>query len=119
MADTSHVARTAQRAPGTVEITVVGELDADRSELSDALTAALENGAERIVVDLLDVSFIDSSALRDLLLARREVEARNGWIRLVYTNHLIGRVLSVTGLEQVLPRYPSVSEALEEESDGS
>ena len=116
--------------PGVVELVVTGELDVARNELSSALTAALDGGAARIVVNLLEVSFIDSSVLRVLLLAHREVVARQGWIRLVYTNHLISRVISVTGLDQVLPQYASVSgahagrtvredPARTEESDGS
>jgi anti-sigma B factor antagonist len=118
MTDSSPVADIAQRAPGTVEITVAGELDVARSELSRALRSALEGDAERIVVNLLGVSFIDSSVLRDLLLAHRDVQARNGWIRLVYTNHLIHRVISVTGLDQVLPQYSSVVGALAGRSVG-
>jgi anti-anti-sigma factor len=90
---------------------MVGELDVARSELSSGLTSALESGASRIVVNLLEVSFIDSSVLRDLLLAHREIAARRGWIRLVYTNHLIARVISLTGLEHLLPQYASVAGA--------
>jgi anti-anti-sigma factor len=95
-----------------VEVTVAGELDVARSELSSAIDDALANGACRLVINLLDVSFIDSSVLRVLVLARREVESRGGWIRLVYTNHLIGRVIEVTGLADVLPQYASVESAL-------
>jgi anti-anti-sigma factor len=118
MADISQAADSVQHAPGTVEIAVAGELDVARSELSRALRSALDGGAERIVVNLLDVSFIDSSVLRDLLLAHRDVQARNGWIRLVYTNHLIHRVIGVTGLDRVLPQYSSVSGALAGRSVG-
>ena len=97
---------------GVVEIVMVGELDVARRELANALNEALDSGGRFLVVNLLDVSFIDSSVLRELLLAHREVRAREGWIRLVYTNHLIGRVISVTGLDEVLPQYTSVHGAL-------
>jgi anti-anti-sigma factor len=95
-----------------VEIAVSGELDVARSELSAAIDAALDGGACRLVVNLLDVSFIDSSVLRVLVLTRREVEQRGGWIRVVYTNHLIGRVIEVTGLAEVFPQYATVESAL-------
>lgn len=97
---------------------MAGELDVARGELGAALTAALDSGANRIVVNLLDVSFIDSSVLRVLLLAHREVQSRSGWIRLVHTNHLIGRVIEVTGLEHVLPQYASVAGAVAGRSVG-
>ena len=95
-----------------VEVAVSGELDVARSELSAAVDKALADGACRIIVNLLDVSFIDSSVLRVLVLTRREVEQRGGWIRVVYTNHLIGRVIDVTGLAEVFPQYATVESAL-------
>ena len=71
--DVSRIHGSARRVDSEpVEITVSGELDVARSELSGALDAALGGGACRIVVNLLDVSFIDSSVLRVLVLARRE-----------------------------------------------
>lgn len=111
--DVSRIGGAARRpASEPVEIAVAGELDVARSELSRAIDDALADGASRLVINLLDVSFIDSSVLRVLVLTRREVEQRGGWIRLVYTNHLIGRVIEVTGLGEVFPQYATVESAL-------
>lgn len=97
---------------GPVTVTASGELDVARSELTAAIDEALAGGAARIVVNLLDVSFIDSSVLQVLVLAHREVSRRNGWIRLVYTNHLIARVIDMTGLAEILPQYGTIDSAL-------
>jgi stage II sporulation protein AA (anti-sigma F factor antagonist) len=95
-----------------VQVTASGELDAATDELSRALDSAVAGGAQHLVVDLLDVTFIDSSVVRDLVLAHRAVSERGGWVRIVYTHHLIKRVITICGLTEVFPQYPTVAAAI-------
>lgn len=97
---------------GVVQVTARGELDAATQELSRALDSAVAGGADHLVVDLLDVTFIDSSVVRDLVLAHRAVSGRGGWVRIVYTHHLIKRVIEICGLTEVFPQYPTVAAAM-------
>lgn len=99
-------------ATGVVQVTASGELDAATDELSRALDSAVSGGADHLVVDLLDVTFIDSSVVRDLVLAHRAVSERGGWVRIVYTHHLIKRVIEICGLSEVFPQYPTVAAAI-------
>ena len=64
---------------GATRIRPSGDVDmavADR--LQDVITAHLSNGAVRVVVDLGDVTFLDSSGIRALLLAHRFATANSG-----------------------------------------
>lgn len=97
---------------GVVQVTASGELDAASDELSRALDSAVAGGADHLVVDLLDVTFIDSSVVRDLVLAHRAVSERGGWVRIVYTHHLIKRVIQICGLSEIFPQYPTVAAAI-------
>ena len=97
---------------GVIQVTASGELDAASDELSRALDSAVAGGAQHLVVDLLDVTFIDSSVVRDLVIAHRTVSQRGGWVRIVYTHHLIKRVIEICGLAEVFPQYPTVSAAI-------
>jgi anti-sigma B factor antagonist len=55
-------------------LAVSGELDiATAPELRDRLTAAIEAGATRVVVDLRDVTFMDSVAMAAILHARTQL----------------------------------------------
>jgi anti-anti-sigma factor len=99
-------------AIGVVQVTARGELDAAADQLTRALDDALSSGARFVVVDLLDVTFIDSSVVRDLVLAHRTVRERDGWVRIVYTHHMLKRVIEICGLSEVFPQYPTVSAAL-------
>lgn len=92
-------------------ISLRGELDAGDPGFADDLLGQMD-GSPRVVVDLLNVSFIDSSVVRGLVLARRATSESDGWLRVVYTHHLIRRVIDMCGLAEVLPQYPSVEAAL-------
>ena len=96
------------------DVTVIalsGELDASDTSWADEFTSALNAGQERLVVDLLGVTFIDSSFVRELLIAARRIGAE-GWLRLVYTHHLIGRVVEICGLAETFPQFTTVDAAL-------
>jgi stage II sporulation protein AA (anti-sigma F factor antagonist) len=97
---------------GVVQVTARGKLDAATDELARALDSAVAGGADHLVVDLLDVTFIDSSVVRDLVLAHRAVSERGGWLRIVYTHHLITRVIEICGLSEIFPQYPTVAAAI-------
>ena len=82
-------------------------------ELRGELRAAVEADAQGIVVDLTECEFIDSSAIRALLLSRKEKSPDEGSesLAVAASSEQILRILSVMGLDQVLPIKPSVEEA--------
>lgn len=95
----------------TQVVRLSGELDAGDIDLADELLAQLEDGSDRVIVDMLNVSFIDSSVIRALILAHRRVTNEGGWLRVVYTHHLVRRVIDMCGLADVFPQYPTIDAA--------
>jgi anti-sigma B factor antagonist len=92
-------------------VTVRGELDLHTSgRLRREIVALVERGASRLVLDLSDVSFIDSMALGVVVGAQRRVE---GPMALVVTDPLVLRVFSVSRLDQALSLMSSREEALQ------
>jgi anti-anti-sigma factor len=91
-----------------------GELDAADPSWADEIGAALDAGITHLVIDLRNVTFIDSSVVRELLLAYKRVAEppAGGWIRLVYTHHLISRVIQICGLADTFPQFTTVEAAL-------
>lgn len=87
-----------------------GEVDLADSGWADQIEAALASGSRHLVIDFRNVTFIDSSVVRVLVLAHRRTEA-DGWVRVVYTHHVVGRVLEICGLTDVFPQYPTVDAA--------
>jgi len=98
--------------PGVVVAQISGELDAADDKLHAQLGSLLAGSDSNLVVDLTNVTFIDSSVVRALVVAHRTVTDRGGWVRVVYTHHLIGRVIEICGLDDVFPQYASVESAV-------
>lgn len=84
----------------TIVVTPVGELDAHNcGELSEALGSATEGkSGSDVVVDANGLSFIDSSAISELLRVREQLSADGGSLRLSDVQPSVRRVLEITGL---------------------
>jgi anti-sigma B factor antagonist len=96
---------------GGVVVRLAGELDlynadAVRAALADALT----DGPRRLVVDLSQVEFIDSTALGVLIEARSKLG--RGGLALASPGAETRRALQVSGLDRHLPVHDSVDAAL-------
>jgi anti-sigma B factor antagonist len=110
--------------PGPVDVYLVrvaGEVDmSHEEELRNELRAAVEADATGIVVDLTECEFVDSSAIRALLLSR---EAKNSddqvgeSLAVAASSDQILRILSVMGIDQVIPIEPTVEQAAQALSD--
>ena len=92
-----------QEVEGWTVVRASGEIDvATAPALRDRLTELVEGGVDRLVVDLEDVAFIDSTGLGVLVGAvRRARTAPDGDVRLVCTNPRILKVFQATGLDEV------------------
>ncbi len=99
-----------QRDSGVV-VRLGGELDLHNAEdLRSALTSAIDSGASRIVVDMTEVEFVDSTALGVLVEARSKL-GRDGLL-LAGPRLETRRTLQVSGLDRHLPVHDSVDAAL-------
>jgi anti-sigma B factor antagonist len=95
-------------------VRVAGEVDmSHEDELRAELRAAVAADGKGIVVDLTECEFIDSSGIRALLLSREEQRADQGPEKLAVaaSSDQILRILSVMGIDQVIPIQPTVEEA--------
>ena len=96
MADFYQIGRDATAAGTTTVVRASGELDINaRDDLYETIVAALAMGD--VVVDLADVTFIDSEALGALIDGYNAATARDLEFRVVNPRGLVGRVLSVSG----------------------
>jgi anti-anti-sigma factor len=84
-----------------VTATVGGEIDAATAErFEQELIPALAN-ATSVVLDLTEVSFMDSSGLRALVTVHSDVTSRGGSVALGGQSSAVERLLSVTGLNEL------------------
>jgi anti-sigma B factor antagonist len=95
-----HLDLTTTEGPDGVTIVAArGEVDAATSEqLGEAITKAAAGGGP-VSVDLSGVSFIDSSGLRCLIVAQRDLGDR---VVVVAASDVVVRLFEVTGLTETL-----------------
>jgi anti-sigma B factor antagonist len=97
---------------GTV-ITVAGEIDVYTApRLRDVLVNLVSDGRYRLVVDLDDVTFMDSTALGVLVGGLKRVKVHDGSLDLVCGQEQILKIFRITGLTKVFPIHPALSDAL-------
>ena len=96
---------------GASIIHVVGELDLSTIAALDA-ELELSLPAGRVVVNLSECTFIDSSALRSLVRAQRAVSEGGGSLALVAPSQPARRVLEVAALVRFIPVFETVAEAV-------
>ena len=83
-------------------VAVRGEIDLFTApELKKMLADAIENGATRVVVDLSETTFLDSTALGVLIGAVKRLRSREGQLVIVNTDTNIAKTFEITGLDQI------------------
>ncbi len=93
-------------------VSVAGEVDvATAPMLRSRLDAAIDRGKPLLVVDLLSVTFIDSTGLGVLIGATKRVGG-SGAMRLVVSEPRILKLFEITGLMDVFSIVPSLDEAV-------
>ena len=93
-----------ERKKDTVTVRITGELDhcsaqAVRREL-DALIAEL--GVKRLVLDMADMTFMDSSGIGVILGRYRELRERGGSVAVKNLNPQVEKVFTLSGMRQVI-----------------
>jgi anti-anti-sigma factor len=104
---------TSSRVAGALVVTIVGEIDmATAPEVSRAIDSG-HDGAERVVVDLTEVTFLDSSALNALVHCQRTLAESDIGFRVVSpSDRAVRNVFDITHLTGPLSVVESLDDAL-------
>lgn len=95
-------------------VSVRGELDLYvETEFREALEAAQQLGRPTVVVDLSGVSFMDSTICGALITEARRRRREHGELVLVSNGNRAGRVLEVSGIDQVVAVHSTLHSALQ------
>src|SRR3954468_4120579 len=101
-------------------VAVRGEIDLFTApELKQKLTDAIEAGKSRIVVDLSDTTFLDSTALGVLIGAVKRLRTRDGALVIVNTDQNIAKTFEITGLDQIFTILATRDDAIKALDDGN
>jgi anti-sigma B factor antagonist len=91
----------AESSPSGPTITVSGEVDIQTSPiLAERLQSVLDQGLSSVVVDLGQVTFLDSTGLSVLIAGLKRCQSAGGVLRVVSPQPNVRRVFAVTGLTE-------------------
>ena len=94
---------TAERSDGEVVVAITGEVDiATAPRLWERLEAEILTGPSRVVLDLSGLGFIDSTGLTVIIRAHKRLGCAGATLVLRSPTPPVARVLTVSGLDQVL-----------------
>ncbi len=105
---------SSERLDGGLGVVAVGgEVDIYTApRFKGALLDLLDSGVRRLVVDLSDVTFIDSTALGVLIGGVRRANAAGGAMTIVVTSRPVKRALGITGLDRVFSLHATRDDAI-------
>jgi anti-anti-sigma factor len=89
---------------------LIGELDLARQAELDAIAAAAAE-AELAIVDLTEITFLDTTVINWLVRTKRLLDEKKGRLRVVAPKGLVTRLISIADLEGVIEVFPTHFEA--------
>ncbi len=92
-------------APDEIDITNAAGLRA-------ALLEAAGYGNGTLVVNMSQTRFCDSAGLQALVRAHQRARTEGGEVRLVISGAHIRRILTIAGIDRMIPSFPALDQAL-------
>jgi anti-sigma B factor antagonist len=98
---------------GAAVITLPVEIDiSNADQVRDELLSLLNRGPAVLLVDMAGTTFCDSAGVNALVRAHKRATANGAELRLVVAAPGVLRVLAITGVDHLMPVYPSVAASL-------
>lgn len=107
-----HAWYRVEKLDGCAVVRAAGEIDARTVHAFQKVVAEAGSLAPHVVIDLAEVTFVDSSGLGGLIVARKSARGREGSVSLVSPPRVVRRLLGSTRLHDVFAIYDSVDEAI-------
>ena len=93
-------------------VTAAGEVDMSTAPRLLEMIDAISDAARLVIVDLTEVSFLDSSGLNTLVRGQRRLSVRGIGLRVVVpSDHAVRRVFEIAHLEDELHVVETAAEA--------
>ncbi|WP_331750147.1 STAS domain-containing protein (plasmid) [Streptomyces longwoodensis] len=111
-APAGRLAVVATATDGIRVLSLAGELDHDSGETLRQALAATGTEKPRIVLDMRQVTFMDSTGVNILIAAYRTISEAGGWVRLAAPSKTVLRVVQLVGIDHLIACRPTLRGAL-------
>ncbi|MER7495640.1 STAS domain-containing protein [Streptomyces pharetrae] len=97
----------------TAVVSVAGDVDLHTaSSLREQALTVVAEGVPHLVLDLAEVDFVDSTGLSTLIRVLQATQAAGGSLRLADVPDRLIRMVTMTGISQLMPIHTTVADAL-------
>jgi anti-sigma B factor antagonist len=95
-------------------IEIPGRLGMNNAEeLRKAINTAIEQQNYKIVLDLVNTKYLDSTGLSSILSRISDLRSGGGDVRLAFQSDFIKELLTITNLDKILNYFDDVSTAVD------
>ncbi len=94
-------------------VSVRGEIDLHSAPKVQHAVERGANGVEAVVLDMGEITFMDSTALSMLMRAKDELQERRVSLRLAAPSEAVERLFDVTGFGEYFEVFPSREAAID------
>jgi anti-sigma B factor antagonist len=107
-----HIEDESHKADSIV-IKLQGEVDLYAApELKDHVNRAIESGKNKLVLDLSEATFIDSTTLGILVSGMKRLRPRGGMLAVLCPDPTMARIFDITGLNRMFSVHDTLEGAL-------
>jgi anti-sigma B factor antagonist len=107
-----HIEDESHKADSIV-IKLQGEVDLYAApELKDHVNRAIESGKTKLVLDLSEATFIDSTTLGILVSGMKRLRPRGGMLAVLCPDPTMARIFDITGLNRMFSVHDTLESAL-------
>ena len=104
---------TLSKVDGFTVVAIAGEIDLNSSpQMRKAFGELIDKGTTKVIVDLKQVSYIDSSGLATLIEVMQKIKKNRGAMSLVNMSDKIRNLFEITKLDKLFSIYRTQEEAL-------
>ncbi|TMR94113.1 STAS domain-containing protein, partial [Nonomuraea basaltis] len=103
---------THQHLPGMSVIAIGGDVDRTSSARLAAYLDQVRRPGDHVVLDLSELSFLDSSGLHVVLACARRCAAEDAGVHLAAAHGAPARLFQITGVDAHLPVHGTVEDAI-------
>ena len=94
-------------------IKLEGEVDLYAApELKDHVNGAIERGKNKLILDLSDATFIDSTTLGILVSGMKRLRPRGGMLAVLCPDPTMARIFDITGLNRMFSVHETLDDAI-------
>lgn len=102
-----------QKINDVIVFSLKGRIDsAGAATMDQVLQEAVANAQHKMVLNMAEVTYINSAGLRALADILTRNRSQNGDLRLVALNPKVERVFKIIGFDKFFALYPTIDEAL-------